>query len=118
MPAFLAPTQHTPVQLEEVYRSVPGKKERSEAVGALRQLARDQFVHPQLWQRVQQLEGGTDSGGELLDGAPEQQGGGAGQNGQPGTYDYATVSMALKASCAGMDVGFYFWEEWGHCGQL
>lgn len=103
LPALPRPTH---AQLEEAYRSIPGKKERSEAVGVLRQLARDAFVQPHLWQRVQQLEGGAGDGSEAADGADGvveearegEEGGQLGvlANGGSGSYDHATVSMALK----------------------
>ena len=83
---------------------MPGKKERSEAVGALRQLARDAYVQPQLWQRVQQLEGSepaaAEEGGASEGGAAPRAAAAANGNGSAGgngtVYDHATVSMALK----------------------
>ena len=96
---------------------MPGKRERGEAIGALRQLARDTYVQPQLWQRVQQLEGDAVPPADLApaadsdddDAAVADVEGGAGARALPpavlvppakdsstAVYDYPTVSMALK----------------------
>lgn len=70
-------------------------------------------MQPQLWQRVQQLEGGPGDGAEAVDGvdgSEELVDGEEGvQRGAPaggsGSYDYPVVSMALKVRTRGQRRG-------------
>ncbi len=95
LPFFLS-SLFSVLQLEEAYRSIPGKQERGEMVGSLRQQARAALVAQPAAQTAAAATGAAAEQQQQQQGQAGEGGNGAEAAAVQQRYEYPAVSMALK----------------------